>query len=294
MLAKSPDTVLTRGDWEADLQRIPPDKRDTFASSPQRVQASLNNLLVSKTLAARARAAGMDRDALTERRIAIESDRLLATLIIEKVESDARAEFDRNSERNVARARELYLAGGKKYAAPEEIDASHILFKTDKCAKEAALAAAQAARAKLVAGADFPTLAKEVSEDPTATSNGGRLSWFSRGKMDPAFDQAAFGLRNPGDLSEPVLSSFGYHIIRFEGRKPAHQLPFDEVKVKIIDEMRTNYINEKRDALVAGIRSDPRLEVNQEAVDALVVKVSVPPVSPEILQQAPPGPSAPK
>jgi hypothetical protein len=58
-------------------------------------------------------------------------------------------------------------------------------------------------------------------------------------------------------LSEPVLSSFGYHIIRFEGRKPARQLQFDEVKAKIIDEMRANYVNEKRDACVGGIPRGP-------------------------------------
>src|SRR5437764_3632478 len=184
VLVKSPEIVLTRGDWEADLERVPPDKRDTFASSPQRVQAVLNNLLVSKTLAARARAQGMDRDPLLERRIALETDRLLAAQMIEKVEAEARAEFERNPERNLARARELYLAGGKKYAAPEEIDASHILFKTDKRGKEAALAAAQAARAKLAAGADFSALAKEVSEDPPAAGNGGRLSCLPRRPMD--------------------------------------------------------------------------------------------------------------
>jgi len=296
VLVKSPETVVTRGDFDADLERIPPDKRDAFASSPQRVQAVLNSLLVSKTLAARARAQGADRDPDIARRIALATDRLLATQMLEKVEAGARAEFDRNSERNAARARELYLAGGNKYSAPEEIDASHILFKIDKRSKEAALAAAQAARAKLAAGADFPALAKEVSEDPTAASNGGRLSWFPRGAMDPAFELAAFGLRNPGDLSEPVLSSFGYHIIRFEGRKPAHQLQFDEVKVKIIDEMRTNYVNEKRDALVAGIRSDSRLEVNTQAIEALMGQSSPssPAISSEMLKQVPSGPSAPK
>jgi peptidyl-prolyl cis-trans isomerase C len=293
VLIKSPETVITRADWEADLERVPPDKRATFASDPQRVKAVINSLLVGKTLAARARAQGLDRGPLIERRIALETDRLLAAQLIDKVEAEARAEFERNAERNLARARELYLAGGKKYEAPEEIDVWHILFKTDKRGKEAALAAAQAARAKLVAGADFSALAKEVSEDPSAKSNGGRLSWFPRGAVDPAFEAAAFGLRNPGDLSEPVLSIFGYHIIRFEGRKPARQLQFDEVKAKIIDEMRTNYVNEKRDALLAGIRSDPRLEVNQEAVDALVMKSSFPAIGSETLLQAPSGPAAP-
>ena len=272
VLAKSPETVLTRGDWDADLQRIPADKRDAFASGPQRVQAVINSLLVSKTLAARARALGLDREPVIERRMAIESDRFLATQMIDKIESDARADFDRNMERNVARARELYLAGGRKYATAEEIDASHILFSIEKRGKEAALAAAQAARGRLVAGADLSALAKELSDDPSAKTNGGRLSWFAQGAMDPAFEKAAFGLRNPGDLSEPVTSGFGIHVIRLEGRKPSRVPPFDEVKAKIIEEMRVNHVNERREVVIAGIRSDPRLQVNQEAINALVLR----------------------
>jgi len=294
VLAKSPETVLTRGDWEADLQRIPADKRDAFASGPQRVQAVINNLLVSKTLAARARVLGLDRDPVIERRIAIESDRFLATQMIEKIERDASAEFDRNTERNLARARELYLASGKKYATAEEIDVSHILFSGEKRGREAALAAAQTARLKLVAGVDFSVLANELSDDPSAKANGGRLSWFARGAMDPAFEKAAFGLRNVGELSEPVLSSFGYHVIRLEGRKPSRQPSFDETKAKIIDEMRTNYVNEKRDAVIAGIRSDPRLQVNQEAIDALVLRGDVPAAGITVLPTPPGTAPAPK
>ncbi len=138
------------------------------------------------------------------------------------------------------------------------------------------MAAAQAARAKLAAGADFAALAKELSDDPSAKTNGGRLSWFAHGAMDPAFEKAAFGLRDPGALSDPVLSSFGYHVIRLEGRKPSRLPPFEDVKMKIVDEMRVNYVNDRREAVIGGIRSDPRLTVNQEAVDALVFKGEMP------------------
>ena len=73
VLAESPEAVLTRADWDADMLRIPADKRDAFASSTQRVEASLNTLLVNKTLAARARAGALDQDPLLARRIASQS-----------------------------------------------------------------------------------------------------------------------------------------------------------------------------------------------------------------------------
>ena len=284
VLLKSPEAVITRGDWESDLERIPADKREAFASSPQRVNAVLNNLLVSKTLAARARGEGLDRDPRVAAKIALETDRLLAAQMTQKIESDAGAEFDRDPKRNESRARELYLVGGgKKYSTPEQVDVSHILIRTDQRGKDEALKVAEAARAKLAAGADFSALAREVSEDKQAKSNGGHLSWMKQGMTDPAFEQAAFALKNRGDLSPPVLSTFGYHIIRLEGRKAPHPLPFDEVKVKIIEEMRGAFINEARDKQLARISSDPKLEVNQEAVDALLVRVVIPPIPPGLL-----------
>ena len=272
VLMKSPEAVITRADWDADLERLAPDKRDSFASSPQRVKAVLNNLLVSKTFAARARAAGVDRDPRVAERIALETDRLLAAYMIERIEKQAVAEFDRDREQYIARARELFLADPAKYMIPEQVDVSHILFRTDKRSKADALAAAEAARAKLVAGADFSALAREVSEDGSAKTNGGRLSWLPRGATDPKFEQAAFALRNKGDLTEAVESSFGYHLIRLEGRRAARQPSFEEARAKIVDELRNKYVSDVREKEINRVRSDSKLEVNQEAVEALVTQ----------------------
>ena len=270
VLIKSPETVVTRADWDADLDRLAPDKRDSFASSPQRVKAVLSSLLISKTLAARARAEGVDRESRVADRIALETDRLLAAYMIERIERQATAEFDRNRDQNNARARELYLADPKKYMQPEQVDVSHILFRADKRSKAEARAAAEAARARLVAGESFAALARELSEDASAKTNGGRLSWLPRGATDPAFERAAFALAAKGDLSEPVESSFGFHVIRLEGRRGARQPTFEEVRAKIVDDLRKEYVSDAREKVVNGIRSEAKLEVNQEAVDALV------------------------
>ena len=122
----------------------------------------------------------------------------------------------------------------------------------------------------------FAVLAVAVSDDPSAARNKGRLGPYPRGKFDPAFEAAAFALQKPGDVSEPVLTRFGYHVIRLEGRTPARQQTFDEVRAQILAEMRQKYVADARDTTISAIRGDPRLEVNQEAVDALVVKVDFP------------------
>jgi peptidyl-prolyl cis-trans isomerase C len=288
ILVRAPEAVLTRADWDAELTRIPAEQRVAFATSPQRVQAMLNNLLVNRTLAERARAQGMDKDAVVQRRLALETDRTLAALLVERIESDAGAEFDRAVERNLARARELYLVNRAKYVIPEEIDVSHILFDSSKKGKEAALVAAVDVRARLLAGEDLAVLAVAVSDDPSAARNKGRLGPSPRGRYDPAFEAAAFALRSPGDVSQPVLTRFGYHVIRLEERKPESQQPFDEVRGQILLDMRQKYVNDARESAIAAIRGDSRLQVNQEAVDALVVKVDIPPLPASVLDPATP------
>jgi peptidyl-prolyl cis-trans isomerase C len=290
VLLSSPEAVLNRSDWTAELTRVPPDQRVAYATSPQRVETSLNNLLVNRTLAHRARERGIDKDPVVERRLTLEIDRALAALMVERIDIESGAEFDRATEKNVARARELYLVNRTKYVVPEEIDVSHILFDVSKRGKDAALAAANDARAKLLAGTDITQLAPTLSDDSSVTRNKGRLDMGPRGRFDPTFEAAAFALKNPGDVSEPVLTRFGYHVIKLEGRQPSRQLSFDEVRSLILGEMRQKYIDGAREAVIAAIRRDPRLEVNQKAVDALVVKVdvAVPP-----LNAAPPAPASP-
>ena len=84
-----------------------------------------------------------------------------------------------------------------------------------------------------------------------------------------------------GDLSEPVASSFGYHIIRLDGRIASRQRTFEEVLPEMLIEERKNYVSNARDAALAAIRSDPLSKMNQAAVDALIVKVD-----PELMRKA--------
>lgn len=286
VLVENAKVKLTRGDYEADLQRVPPDMRDAFASDPARLTKMLNNILVDKTLAADARQAGIDREPLTARVIALETDRILAHMLLQRLDAASGAEFDAKQAQFLLKAREVYAVGKDKYRAPEEVEASHILFETHKSTPEAALARANEARAKLLAGADFGTLAKEISDDPSAKINAGELGWFGTAKLDPEFTKAAFALTNVGDISEPVRSSFGYHLIRFEGRRPPRQLTFDEVKDSIMADLRTRYISDQNQAKIAAIRSDPTMKVDQAAVDGLVYKID-PDVFKRALQQQP-------
>jgi len=119
-----------------------------------------------------------------------------------------------------------------EFSRPEERKAQHILIKVAENAPEAVRAAArkkiEAAQARIKAGEDFSAVAKAVSEDGTASS-GGELGWFKQGSMVTAFDQAVFAM-DKGQVSDIVETPFGYHLIRLEDIRPAHEASYDDVK----------------------------------------------------------------
>ncbi len=273
VLAQGPGAVLTRLDYEAELSRLPPDQRGAFATSAQRIEALLDNLYLLKALGAEARKAGIDKDPLVAARMSLDADKALGQMYLQKMSEAAGAEFDRTRAEQTPRARELYLVDQAKYRVPEQISASHILFSTKSRKPEEALVLAQEARAKLAAGVDFNTLAKQLSDDPSAARNSGHLDWFSAQGMDPAFSKAAFALPKEGAVSEPVLSSFGYHLIRLEGRRPSRMRSFDEVKDEVLDEMRQDYVNKQRDDRIATLRNSKDVKINDAAVQGLLKKV---------------------
>jgi peptidyl-prolyl cis-trans isomerase D len=114
-------------------------------------------------------------------------------------------------------------------AVKDERRASHILIKlpagADAAAEKAAMGKIQGLRAKLKAGADFATLAKQYSEDPGSASQGGDLGFVARGTLAKEFEQALFALKKPGDLSAPVRTSYGLHLIKLTGVKSASSAP---------------------------------------------------------------------
>ncbi len=118
------------------------------------------------------------------------------------------------------------------YDSPESVRASHILVPDE--------AQAQDLYQQLLDGADFAAMATEHSEDAGTSANGGDLDWFERGRMVPEFEEAAFALEI-GEISEPVKSQFGYHIIQLTDRRAASTPTLDEVK----DDVRDAYIAEQ-------------------------------------------------
>jgi peptidyl-prolyl cis-trans isomerase D len=125
-----------------------------------------------------------------------------------------------------------YAEQKDQYSTPERRKISHILFAVNKETDDkAALAEAQKAKAEL-ANKDFAKLAAEVSDDKLTAKNGGDLGLFNAGSMEKSFEEAVSKLKL-GEVSEPVKSSFGYHLVKVTELVPGETKPFESIKSEV-------------------------------------------------------------
>jgi peptidyl-prolyl cis-trans isomerase C len=188
-------------------------------------------------------------------------------LTIEKLRSDARVDLSINKMMEAematqplpsdAQVREFYDKNPDKF---ETVRASHILFKFDEKADDASkkklLAEAEAVLKQAKGGSDFAELARKHSKDGSA-AQGGDLDFFPRGKMVPAFDQAAFALL-PGQISDIVTTQFGYHIIKQTDRRP---VPFEQVSERIKQFLAEQQKQQRAQAFVESLKQKAKIEV---------------------------------
>jgi peptidyl-prolyl cis-trans isomerase C len=199
---------------------------------PERDAYLLDYLIDLKIVARKAEAEKMDGGADFARRMAYQRDKALMEGLFGKIAKDATTD---------AELRKVYneVSGSQK---PEpEIRARHILLATEDEAK--------AALKRVKGGEDFAKVADAVSKDPG--SQGGDLGWFTMDRMVPEFAEAAFKL-DKGQISDPVKSQFGWHVIKLEEKRaksfPDFEQVKDQVKTYVIQKAQTDQIVTLRDA----------------------------------------------
>jgi peptidyl-prolyl cis-trans isomerase C len=142
--------------------------------------------------------------------------------------------------------KKVYEEASKQISGEEEVHARHILVETEDEAK--------AVKAELDKGADFAELAKKKSKDPGA-SDGGDLGFFTKDQMVPEFSAVAFALE-PGKISDPVKTQFGWHIIKVEEKRNRKAPEFDQVKSQIetyvTRKAQADYVAKLREAAKIG------------------------------------------
>jgi len=152
----------------------------------------------------------------------------------------------------------VYDEAVKQIGEEKEVHARHILFRApagDEKASKEAEDKIKAVIARLKKGEDFAKVASEVTEDPSGKANGGDLGYFSKDQMVPEFSEAAFKLEN-GQISDPVKTQFGWHVIKVEDKRVKQAPKFEEVKPQI-----ENFVVRKAQAeLVTKLRAEAKIE----------------------------------
>lgn len=146
-----------------------------------------------------------------------------------------------------AAAQTFYNDQIKGMKPQEEVKARHILVETEAEARDLL--------ERFNRGDDFAELAKEASRDPGTKGNGGMLGYFSRGQMVPQFEEAAFSLKE-GEVSDPVQSRFGWHLIKLEERREKPLPQFEDVKDRILNSM----ILQRAQAMAEDLRESAKVE----------------------------------
>jgi len=241
------------------IENIPAEKREAILERDGIFQEMAESIYIMRSLAAEAEAQpGFDK---TQAAWAAKMK------YQRRVVSEYRIDYVRATLGDVnweAAARESYIVDPERYSTKEKIRASHILISTEERSDEEAKQLATEIRTRIIDGEDFAVLATEFTDDPAGKKNGGELGFFERGRMVKPFEDAAFAMKEEGDISELVKSPFGYHIIRFTGRRPGAPIPFEDVKEKIIDEIQTQRGNQIWQDKIIAARSAAKQTLNEE------------------------------
>ncbi len=250
VLAQDADTVvakvgkleITQSDLDLAIANLDPQ----LAQLPdeQKKVAALSGAIDVKLLAGNADGEGLKDDAEFKKRMAFIADRELHNIYFKKHVVDAVTEDD------VKARYEKEIAALPKQ---EEVSARHILVKTEEEAK--------AIIADLDAGKDFIELAKEKSTDPNK-SEGGDLGYFTKGRMVPEFEEAAFAMEKGTYTKTPVKTQFGFHVIKLEDKRdaapPAYETVAQQVRQLV---MRDKYLE-----IIEKAKAEQTVEILDEAL----------------------------
>jgi peptidyl-prolyl cis-trans isomerase C len=224
---KNPETVLARIETqeikERDIDRVIEmlGPQGAMYDNEQGRSIILEELVASRLFSISGAKAGLDQTPEFKASVDHVIQQTLARAAVENLTKDLTVSDEE--------VRKFYDENPAQFANPEQIHVRHILVSDDVTSADKISSILD----DLKKGVSFDALAMSQSICPSAPQ-GGDLGFFGRGQMVPEFEEAAFALENPGDTSKPVLSSFGWHIIRLEEKRPASTVPYDDVKDQVL------------------------------------------------------------
>ncbi len=268
VLARVGKYTLTVKEFNEQVKSLPPQLQMAISKNPQLKEQLLNRWVDLTLMALEARKEGYQNRPDVKKRMEEMENALLAQEYMRKNIADPANVSDKE-------IKDYYEKHKSRFMQPEQIKASHILIRVpsgaDKKKWDEAKKKAQDIRKRIMAGEDFATLAKKYSQDPGSKSRGGDLGYFKKGQMVPEFEKAAFSLKK-GDISQPVKTTFGYHIIKVYDKKPAKQKSLEEAKQEIRQILLRKKQFKLKDEIVAKLKKKYKVEVHKDLLKKAEMK----------------------
>ncbi len=260
VLAKVGHYTLTMKQFQNQIDNLPPQLQVAIAHNSEMKEQFLQRWVQITLLAEAARSEGLEKDPEVKAQIQELKNTILAQAFAEKALKNKVKVTDKE-------VTDYYNAHKDEFTTPEQVKARHILVKvpadSDKKVWEQAKEKASKIRQELLKGADFGKLAKQYSGDPGTKDQGGDLGYFAKGRMIPEFEKAAFSLE-VGQISQPVKTVFGYHIIQIEDKKPAKVRSFDQVQNQIRHKLTMEKQGEVLEKIMAQLKAKYPVELHKE------------------------------
>jgi peptidyl-prolyl cis-trans isomerase C len=256
VVARIDGEVLTVADLQKRLDALDPYSRARF-SAPEQKKKFLESMVRFEVLAREAQNRGYDRDPEVQRAL---KNQMISALLHNEIDDKLRPEDVGDAE--VGRYYQEHMA---EFRQPEQVRVSQI-FSADQGKAERAAAAARALRGKPDADRAFRDLVASTSEDEDSKSRGGDLTFFDReSTMYPRpVVEAAFRLTEIGEVSPPVRTDKGYHVLVLTQRRPGFTRPLAEVSREIRRQILRERRTKKTDELVAEMRQRMKVEVYED------------------------------
>ncbi len=236
VLAYQGSAVLTQQEIDAAFNQIPEKQRLAFIRDGARVTQLVQKLLEIKMLTNDALAQGLGDEPLVQTTLSLATDEALAKIWTQRIPAMA-PEIDYE-----VLAREDYLANPDSYNKNTTIDLTQILLSIDERSLKEAQKEALELKARLNEEPEmFQKFVALYSDDASKVTTFGQLKKVSKGQMVPEFEQVAFALKSIGEISDPVTTQYGVHLIRLDARDNAGVPPFEAVRDEAIARQKREY-----------------------------------------------------
>lgn len=264
VVAKQGDAIVTLDDIDAFADRMPAAQRPAFFNSPVRIQGVITNLLLQKQLAKQARTSGLDKDPIVARDTEMAKEETLSKARVERFKTELKLpDFGEL-------AQEDYIANKSKYVDHGKLVVKHVLISTKDRSEDQAKAIAETVVSDAKAHPDqFDALVEKYSDDPSKKVNKGVIEDAGdASRYVPEFAAASSALKKPGDVSPPVKTSYGFHVIKLMERTSDKPATFAEVKDQIVSRLRSEYIEKQVRTFTDTLRNLP-IDANASLVASL-------------------------